>query len=495
EQQITGGDIQAYGVTVPGIPGIVIGFNRNVAWGMTNVSQDLVDWYHIDWANAEKTRYRIDGKEKAVEFQIDTIYIQGGNFVVDSIRWTDFGPIVYTNPEDSQVDLAMKWLVHEKPVTAGLRTFFGLNAAEDFDDYYRATADFETPPQNFVFAAKNGDIAMTVNGRFPIKAKEQGRFVQEGNNSNNGWKGFVSVEERPRIKNPAQGYVTSANQRSTDTTYPYYYDGHFDDFRGRIANRLLTRMDSITLEDMMAMQNSNYSIMAEEALPLLLAKLDTTQLNAIQMGLAKILRDWRYQFNKDLSAPILFDECWQAFYELLWDEVKAKEAQGPMLYPEIWRTIDFLAKDPLNVFWDIQATPERETPEMVVTLAFKQMFEKVRPLLDELDYNWGKHWTIDINHMANIPAFSVQNVQGGGYGEALNAIKKTSGPSWRMVVELGPEVHAYGIYPGGQSGNPGSPFYDQMIADWAAGKYYELFFMQDETDQRKPILQRVRFER
>ena len=496
EQQIIAGEqMNAYGVTVPGIPGILIGFNNDIAWGETNVSWDLVEWYSIDWVDSGKTKYRIDGQEKAVELQIDTIYVKGQDFVTDTIRLTDFGPIVYTEKEESHVDLAMHWLVHEKPISGGLRTFFKLGQAKNFDDYYEATGDFETPPQNFVFGSREGDIAITVNGRFPIKSEGQGRFVQKGNSTDNLWNGFVTVEQRPRVKNPAQGYVTSANQRSTDETYPFHYHGHFDDFRGRIANRLLQRMDSITIEDMMAMQNSNYSIMAEEALPLMLAKVDTSQLNAIQLGLVKLLRDWKYQFNKELSAPILFEEWWQAFYDLLWDEMEIQAANGPILMPEIWRTIDFLENEPLNVFWDIQATPDRETPEMVITKAFKEMFEKVKPLLDEVDYNWGKHWTHEIPHMANIPAFSRMNVEVGGYGEALNAIKKASGPSWRMIVELGPEVRAYGIYPGGQSGNPGSPFYDQMISDWAIGNYYELFYMKTLEDKRQPIIQNARFER
>lgn len=495
EQQIKAGEHNFYGVTIPGIPGIIIGFNQDIAWGMTNVSQDVLDWYKIDWVDLQKTSYQVDGRVKQVQYRVDTINIRGKDALIDSVKLTDFGPIVYQEATDERSDLAMYWLMNQDHPHGGLQTFFTLAKGKNFDDYYQATNHFETPPQNFVFASREGDIAITVNGRFPIRPQGQGRFVMDGKTTDGLWTEYVPDSMRARVKNPPQGYVTSANQRSTDDTYPYYYHGYFDDYRGRIANRLLSRMDSITIEDMMAMQNSNFSILAEEALPLLLEKLDTTQLNAIQLGLCKLLKEWQYQFNPDLSAPILFEEWWQAFKDLLWDEIAAMPADKPVDSPEEWRTVAFLKEDPLNVFWDVQATSNRETPEMVVTEAFKQMFEKVRPMLDQIDYHWGKHWPHDIDHMANIEAFSVKGLETGGYGQALNAIKNKTGPSWRMIVELGPEVKAYGIYPGGQSGNPGSPHYDQMIEDWAKGNYYELFFMQSMEDQRQPIYKTARFSR
>lgn len=487
--QIHTPEINAYGASLPGVPWVTIGFNENIAWGQTNVGQDLADWYRIEWANEEKNKYVLDGASKDIDYRIEEIKVRGKSTVIDSVKYTLWGPIVYEEEGSDYQDLALRWLSHDAPNPEELSSFFKLNKAKNYDEYVQALEPYGIPAQNFVFASREGDIALRVNGDFPIKKEGQGKFVQEGNTSENAWQGIIPKTQIPAVKNPERGFVASANQHSTDPSYPYYYNGGFDDYRGRIINRELAKMDSVTIQDMMNLQTSNKSLFAEEGLSLLLQHLNRSELTPVEKGLVKILEDWNYSFDDEEVAPALFTEWYEQFEKLLWDEIDIYRDSINLIDIEKWRTLQLLEQEPLAVFWDIKSTPEREDRSAIVTQSFLKMEQKLGEKLADKSYNWLQHKPLNIAHISKtIRPFGRYNVPAGGYGLAPNANKSTHGPSWRMVVELGEEVKAYGVYPGGQSGNPASPYYDNMIDKWAAGEYYELFFMKDANDTRQPIL-------
>ncbi|MEL6944881.1 MAG: penicillin acylase family protein, partial [Bacteroidota bacterium] len=327
-------------------------------------------------------------------------------------------------------------------------------------------------------------------GKLPMKRKEQGRFVLDGSKQSNEWSGFIPFKEMPAVKNPPRNFVASANQRTTDETYPYYYNTEgFDDYRGRFINRELDSMSNITVEDMIQLQLSSYSIFAEEALPLMLKHLNLEKLPPVQAGLVKILEDWDFYFDIDDVAPVLFLEWYDQMYESLWDEVLVYQDSIQVLQVEQFKTIEMMEKHPLNVFWDVPETPERETPEMIITQAFSQMYTNLEEQLADKNFTWEERRGSYIAHLSrSLEPFGRYDLPTNGYRLAPNAVARIAGPSWRMIVELGEEMNAFGIYPGGQSGNPGSPYYENMIDDWVAGKYNKLFFMKDAEDNRQPRL-------
>jgi penicillin amidase len=124
-----------------------------------------------------------------------------------------------------------------------------------------------------------GDIAIWNQGKFPAKEKDQGKFLLDGTNSENEWKSFIPQEQNPHIINPERGFVSSANQHPTDSTYPYYYSGVFEYFRNRRINNVLAEMQDITPQDMMKLQNDNFNLLASEVLPVMLNTINTTTLN------------------------------------------------------------------------------------------------------------------------------------------------------------------------------------------------------------------------
>ncbi len=490
EVQLQAPQMNAYGVCVPGIPGILIGFNDYIAWGETNVGHDVLDWYKINWTDEAKTSYQFDGSVKTVEMVVNAFKVKGEEEpVLDTVKWTAWGPVVYESDEKPWNDLAMHWIGHMEPNPQDINTFLGLNMGRGYDDYDRALHHYDYPAQNFVYASKNGDVAITVNGKFPFKAKEQGRFVQNGNSPPQAWEGWIPRPHVPRIKNPARGFVASANQHSTDPTYPYYYNStHFDHFRGRYLAGQLTDMDSVTVEDMMKLQNSNFSIQASEGLAALFPLVDTARLSGNQLEVLKRMQAWDFNFDKDKTEPVIFVKWWSRFYEMTFDEVLVWRDSLPMLMPEHWRLIELAADAPGDLIFDLKNTPERETAANIATNSFMATVDSLAADLAEPDFNWANEKKTSIYHLARIPAFSRMNLDVGGYRQALNAISETHGPSWRMVVELGDEVKAWGVFPGGQSGNPGSIFYDTGLEKWSKGEYNELFFMKNADDNRQPVL-------
>ncbi len=490
EIQIHTPEINAYGVSLPGMPGIAIGFNENVAWGMTNVGQDVTDWYRIKWVDEDKQQYYFDGVPRKIQYTFEEIKVKGSSKpVIDTIRYTHIGPIVYDNDDAGLQDMAMRWVTLEEPKSNELESFLLLNKAKNYEDYSQALINYESPAQNFVFAAKDGDIALKVNGKFPAKKNQAGRFIEDGSTSQSQWQGFIPKEHIPQIKNPSRGFVASANQRSTGKDYPYYYNGGFDDYRGRIINRKLAEMENITVDDMKALQLSSQSILAEEGLPLLLKNLDRYQLSEEQIEMTKKLEDWNFEFSGTELTPVVFWEWLRNTYDGLWDEIILLQDSVEVLGPEWWRTLQMMERDTLSEFWDNKSSAEVERPAHIVTAAFQKTWQSLQEKrAEEADYDWQKHKATFIPHLARLAPFGRFDLPVGGFRFAPNAISDAHGPSWRMVVELGESINAFGVYPGGQSGNPGSPHYDDMVDPWVQGEYHQLWFMKDANEQKKNIL-------
>lgn len=492
-----------YGVSLPGVPGVVIGFNENIAWGVTNVSHDVSDWYKIHWSDKERSKYQLDDEVKSVQFHYEEIKIKDKPAFRDTVRYTVFGPIPWDFEAGNPLyDYALRWVAHDVPDHSAFEVFLGLNTGKGFDDYKTALSGFDAPAQNFVFASRSGDIAIQPQGKYPVRGREQGRFLQEGDHWANAWHDFIPEEWVPCMKNPSRGYVFSANQHSTPPSYPYYYLGDFDDWRGRRIDARLQHMNGITADSMKAMQLDNYSQRAADALPVMLRLLDRGQLDAEGRKMADELASWDFRYDADKVAPTLFESWFDSCYTSTWDEMAAMEKMGAqtgkapshpaVLYPEAWRFIDLMEHDSSNIFFDHPGTPFRETARDIALESFKRSEQFFQQHPDKrVAYGEAKGFVL--KHLAQIDAFSRLDLKMGGHRTAPNAISKSNGPSWRMIVELDDQVHAQGVFPGGQSGNPGSKYYDNMVDTWATGNYFDLLFLKSSDEQNGRILGRQSF--
>ncbi|MEM7036330.1 MAG: penicillin acylase family protein [Bacteroidota bacterium] len=474
EIQLTTPDNSVYGVSLPGSPLVIIGFNEHVAWGVTNASRDVLDWYNIDFTDSKREAYTFDGGTAKTEMRVEEIKRRGKPALMDTVVYTQHGPVVFDrNFQDDRdrapVNVAMRWAGIDP--SNEILTFYGMNHAKSYADYRQALTHFACPGQNFVFAAKDGDIAITQQGRFPAKWPGQGLHIMDGANPLHLWQKFIPADQNPTVRNPAQGFVFSANQAPVGPAYPYRTDGLYDDTRNRRIAQVLAQPKKFSIEDMQKLQNDNYNQLASESVPQLLAMLKEADLSPGAKEAVKTLRDWNYMHDKDLKAPVLAELWGWQLVDGVWSD-DLPESAHLMREPNMYRTVSLLA--------DSADFAYCANKSEVVTAALNAAVDELEAWKTDnpgVEPTWHNFNDVHVLHLTRQKPFSHYRVPIGGNGGIVNANRKNWGASWRMIVELGPETKAYGVIPGGESGNPGSPNFDHMIDDWAAGRYFPLHFL------------------
>jgi penicillin amidase len=492
--QLIAPGVNVYGVSIPGIPCVVIGYNQQIAWGLTNAEADAVDWYRVQFRDATKNEYWYKGHWNTVSKRLEPIKIKGGKTIVDTIAYTHQGPIArQSGPWDSQdnegvpIAYALSWVAHAE--SEEIRTFYLLNRGKSYNDYQQALQYFSSPAQNFIFASVQKDIAITSNGRYPLRYPEQGKFILDGSAPADDWHGWIRPDQNPSVKNPERGFVSSANQAATDSTYPYYLGWQFGSAeRARRINDRLAHMQAATVDSLRIMQSDNYSVLAEEVLPCLLSDLKQGQTNNYAIAL-QALQQWNYHFDADSIGATIFNLWWNLFYKSVWsDEFDKKSVR--LRWPSRDRTVKLLLTEKEAHWFDDRRTPQKETCAMLINQTFMKtvdsLFTKFGP--PGPAWRWGSGRQCRIAHLAGINAFSLGPFAAGGAPSTIDALGEDFGPSWRMVVEMGPVVKGYGIFPGGQSGNPGSYYYDNLFDAWKQGQLHPLLYLQSKEERPETIM-------
>jgi len=251
-------------------------------------------------------------------------------------------------------------------------------------------------------------------------------------------------------------------------------------------------MKDITPDDMARMQNDNLSLRARMVLPRLLQEIRERDLTATEKWALGELRGWSYANLASLAAPTIFSRLWSDFNEKTWNDEKKGDLWG-MRWPRSEVVIDLILNHPDSEFFDDRTTPQKETMGDITNAAFRST---VKTLQSECgppgkSWTWGEWRQAAIGHLGRIPGFGREKLAMDGGGNAINASGPGFGPSWRMVVELGPEVKAWGILPGGPSGNPGSRYYDSGVDDWVAGKIYPLLYLRSANESEPGVVART----
>lgn len=502
QTQLNGPGINVYGVSIPGAPGIIIGFNQKTAWGVTNSGTDVLDWYQIKFKDGQHKYYWHNKQWKPLKTRVEKIRVRGEKTVLDTVLYTHHGPVVYLKkPDFAKANnvpegYALRWIAHDPSVD--IATFYYLNRAANYDDYRNALRYYIAPAQNFAFASVDGDIALTAGGYFPKKGQGHGKFLLDGTNAADDWKTRIPFEQNPVIKNPARGFVSSANQNLADKSYPYYLNWEFAGYeRGNRINTVLLKMNKITVNDMVKLQADNYSNLAKDVLPTMLKLVRLEKLNASEREAFNSVQKWKYNFDANEIGASIF-EIWQKdVYNKIWAD-EFTNSGSPMRFPNRDRTVHLFLEEPDAKWFDNITTPnKKETRVDIVNNAFKFTVDSLQRKFGALGRNWQwanvKH--SNVPHLAKIAGFGSGLLKTGGSKTSINALNESHGPSWRMVVALGKETKGYGVFPGGQSGNPGSVFYDDMIDTWTNGKLNELLFLKTTGEKSKRIKNRLTLNR
>ena len=277
-------EMNVMGVTIPGAPGIILGFNDYISWGATNGYDDVMDWYDIQFKNEKQNHYLYKNKWEPTKKIIEEIKIKGKPTFYDTVTYTHHGPVVwdYLNQTPSlgktqtrygvsqtSKGRALRWLAHDK--SNEIRALLEVNRSENYIQFVEALKDYTCPGQNFAYADIHGNIAIWHSGNQPAKWDGQGMYIMDGNNPLYDWQAIIPHNQKPHIINPKRGYVSSANQHVTNEDYPYFLSPFFWlSYRGTEINRNLDKLKSATINDMIKLQYDNTNSKARNVIPVLL---------------------------------------------------------------------------------------------------------------------------------------------------------------------------------------------------------------------------------
>ncbi len=496
EMQLSSPQMNVYGVTFPGAPSVIIGFNDSCAWGVTNAGRDVRDYYEIRFKDSTMQEYWFNNQWTKAETRKEVIKVSDSAELTENIAMTVFGPVMYDTKYPSRLKdgkyYACRWKAHDP--SNELLTFNKLNKAKNYSDYLEAISTFQTPGQNFLFASKTGDVAIKQQGQFPAKWMRQGDFIMPGQDSSHMWQGFIPVNENPSQFNHPRGYASSANQLPVDATYPYYLSGSFPPYRGISVNKQLDAMNNITPDDMMRLQTDNYNVFAATAMPLLLKYIDESILSEKQKEYFQLVKSWNLRNDVGEKGATIFKLWWDSLEVFVFkDEID--KLNGISKWPDESTLVEGLLKDSTDYLFLKGNGSTTNNLRMLVTAAFGKACAKLEMLKSHnTPLEWGGFKNTGVRHLLRIPALSRLGLNIGGGEHIINATKQYHGPSWRVIVHLTDDIEAYGVYPGGQNGNPGSKYYDTFIDHWTTGKYYPLVFIRkEEADKTNKIKWRMTF--
>jgi penicillin amidase len=506
------GRLDAYGVTIPGLPALLIGFNRDVAWTFTNTGADVVDFYAEEVDDPRRpTRYRVDGAWRPLERRVEVYRGKGGEVVAaDTLLFTHRGPLrpdtaTFRRPRAPGTPagagapprwLSMRWTVLESATTP--LAFHEVSAARSARELLDAMArGYDAPAQNMLAADRAGTIAVRSTGRFPVRPGDgSGLTVRDGRTSASDWRGALPVERWPQAFAPAQGFLASANQQPIDPRQTRdYWGGGYEPWRAMRIGALLAADSSVTVDDMRRFQTDPGSERANLFAPQFAAAAERVAARggpgAVRVReAARLLAQWDRRYDTASTRAVLFEEAMRQLADRTWDELlPAPGDSAPrrrVATPDA-AVLAALLADSASPWWDDRRTPARERRDDVLAASLVAAHDALVRRLGPPDgggWRWARVRHANVNHLLRIPAFSRREIPvPGGTGTLSPSFGSgVHGASWRMVVELGPDVRGWAIYPGGQSGDPTSPRYDDRLPRWRAGTLDPLRFPRRPED-------------
>jgi penicillin G amidase len=466
--------LDVYGVTIPGAPAVLIGFNREVAWTFTNTEADVLDRYRevVDDPH-NPSRYLVDGVWRPLRVEIEQFLDRHGEVIaVDTSRYTHRGPLRRTGEEWRSV----RWTVLESGGELGA---FGRAArAGSASAWLDSMAGYRAPAQNMLVADRRGTIAIRSTGRFPIRPGGRGDLVQRGDTFASDWRGDWTLDALPQAKNPAQGYLASANQQPVDPQVnPRYLGANWHSpWRAIRINQLLRADNGVTEDAMRRFQTDPGSPAADIFVPAFLAAARRFSQDDTVRRAGALLAQWDRRYTLQNDRAVLYEAAVRELQGLLWDELGSRHPPPGLAVAAI------LLRDSTSLWWDDRRTAQEvEDRDRLLARALSRALAATLRLRGEPDaggWRWDRIRHANIYHLLRIPALSALRVPVQGGQSTLNPSSGRGefGPSWRMVVDLGPEIQAWGVYPGGQSGNPASSRYLDRLAHWRDGQLDTLRF-------------------
>ncbi len=499
------------GFSFPGTPGIVVGHNEHIAWGVTNASVDTQDLFIEKINPDDPNQYEVDGEWADMELRDETIEVAGSDSVNYQVRSTRHGPVIsglYLDEgalDGSTLDLpddyvvALSWqTLHPSTL---VNSVVWLNEATDYEDFKKAVSLWDIAAQNVIYADIEGNIAFQSTGEIPIRARGDGRWPVPGWNSEYEWTGTVPTDEMPGLLNPERGYIETANQPATRLG-----DGPFESLDGDMGYRA-QRIDELinsralhTVDSVQRMQMDAHDGGAEWLVPHLL------NLGGGDAPIVATIADWAkesepYQAGADSKGAAAYEVVWRNVLALTFAD-ELPEEQWPYGGDRWFEVVRRLLDTPEDAWWDDAGTPGVETRDDILVAALASAGDELAGMLgvNPKRWAWGKlhvahfdNQTLGQSGIAPIEWLFNRTapLRVGGGPAIINATGWDAGhsymvdwvPSFRMVVDLSDFANSTGLHTTGQSGHAYNAHYADMLGRWADGIQAPLRWTTGQVDR------------
>ena len=491
--------IEAAGFAIPGLPGLPLGRNRHVAWGITNVMVDDVDFY-IERLNPQNPlQYRYEDHWEDMRSVRQTIRVKGATSVDIDIRLTRHGPVVEQGQfGNSNQVVSARWAVNdlELPARAAFRLLKAATVAEVVD----ALKDWEAPGQNFVFADTAGSIGYWCCAAIPMRPRGNGLLPVPGWTGADEWGGYLPFTKRPHVIDPPDGYVATANNALTDISFPHVIGTYWEPY-DRISRirALITAKPQLSVDDMAAMQSDVACPLAAEVMPLVLRVMDQRFTATPEAPIRDILARWDYRMSKQSAAAAIYETTYLNLLENIF-----KDELGPALYRRYIgltvfapRALRHILRTGRSGWLDDVDTPQTETLPDVVEKSLRQALRDLRGRFgsDVNRWTWGRLHKLTFRHplgdrkpldrLFDLGPFPIS-------GSHLTVNKKQydytrpfavrEGVSQRMIVDLADPAVAQHVLPTGESGLLGNPHSRDQIDLYLEGRYHPSWLTRSEIE-------------
>ena len=512
------------GFSFPGAPGVVIGHNADIAWGVTNLNPDEMDLYVEKINPANPNQYEYMGQWIDMDIRTETIVVAGAESERLIIRSTIHGPIIsdtYEPLEDfeasslavsslapptgvpEQYAVSMSWTALDESTIA--EAILGINVASDWNEFREAAAKWDIAAQNLVYADTSGNVGYQSTGRIPIRTQGDGRWPVPGWTGEYEWAGSIPFNDMPSIFNPARGYVASANQPLVDDAYPYFI--HADVAYGYRADRIETLIESadvpIDAAYMRMMQSDARSAAAEITVPYIIGleadseavDLATTVFGSWSFGSDDPLSD-AYQMKAGTPGAALFGSFWRhLMIETFHDDLP--EEAYPSGGGRWFRVIDNLLDEPEASWWDDANTDEVEGRDDMLVRVLEAAIDEIGD--DPERWDWTDMHTATFANaslgQSGLPPLEwILNSGAHGVAGANSILNATSWdatndtydvtvlPSMRMIIDLSNLSASTAINTTGNSGHPNHDHYDDMIERWVVNDPHPMRWTRDDVE-------------
>lgn len=503
------------------VPGVVIGHNNFIAWGVTNVDPDVQDLYRIRVHPEDPLQYEWNGTWRKMTTHEETIYFGDGEKPVTiKVRETHLGPIINDNRLDkvsgevrgfnNEDPVALRWTALD-PGTM-FKAVVGLNQATNWEEFRRALQYWDIPSQNFVYADVEGNIGYQMTGRLPFRAgQHSGLLPVPGWTEEFVWQGFIPYDKLPRLFNPERGYIATANQAVVP---PEYYDQlaqalgkgfnymisqEWDyGYRGQRIAEMLKNYAPHTIDSLQSILGDNKVISAEEISPFLagLSFGDAALTEARNWLLA-----WDYQLHKDSPQAALYAYFWSRLANNLFGDQLGEDMRVTGCDREMWATY-LLLQQPDNAWWDDLGTEGVvEQRDEILARSFSEAYARMVADFGKSRHDWrwgylhtatfvsnplGRSGVSLLERIVNRGPFATsggpETVNSTGWDAGVGSFAVTTLPSLRMIIDLGDFQRNVAIHSTGQSGHPYSPNYDDMIGLWQENNYLPMLWTPEQVE-------------